>query len=196
MFKLSRSENAFSRRRRTVLRTGGTLAAAGVLVYSVGAVGTPPVDIPALNASVDALLFYESALGIPDQADRKYNTEFFASQARYINWELRLRHPAPGRKLNFRIDATYLDPKGQVKAEHYLDTYYAANWTSSIHSGGYGNDTPGVAWSPGTYRLDVFIAGSPVASDTFTIIPGAGEVTAPDIPPAEKLEIPEDLGEL
>ena len=195
MFKFSRLTKPFSKRRRTLFRAGFAMVA-GLLAHSASVAGPSVVEVPALNATVDELLFYESARGIPAQADRKYNTEFSASQARFINWELRLQHPAPGRKSDFRIDATYLDPKGQVMFENYVDTYFTADWTSSNHSWGYGNDTPGAAWSPGIHRLDIYIAGAKIASGTFTIVSGAGGVAAPDNRPAEKLEIPEDLGEL
>lgn len=171
------------------------LLAVILLTPSIGVAGTLPVNIPSLDATVDKLLFYESDLGIPPQMEREYATEFPRSQARFINWELRLLHPKPGKKISFRLDAAYYKPKESILVEHHLDTFSEADWTYSQHSHGYGNDKPGT-WPLGTYRVDVLFDGKTIVSDTFSVIPDTTISTTPDNPPSGEIDIPDDLGEL
>ena len=151
------------------------------------------------------LVFYESARDQPPMGDRVYRTEFGQSQVRYICWELRMEHPNPGRKVSFRIEAKYYNPNGTLLAEHYIDSYFDTGWSNSNHSSGYGFDKPG-NWVPGTYRVDIYIAGDMVASGTFEVVSDRGVYPPPEkpanrvYPPPEKPDkhndIPDDLGDL
>jgi hypothetical protein len=69
---------------------------------------TPPdADIPLLNARVTTLKFYESGNENVPFEQRVYKQSFASETSRYIRWELRLRHPAPGRHIDFSIIAIY-----------------------------------------------------------------------------------------
>ncbi len=51
-----------------------------------------------LNATVTGLKFYEGGYnGVPYE-ERKYSTVFYQDSARFISYELNLKHPAPGSK--------------------------------------------------------------------------------------------------
>ena len=176
-----------------------------VLMISSAGAGQSPVHIPSLNATVVELVFYESARDQPPMGDRVYRTEFGQSQVRYICWELRMEHPNPGRKVSFRIEAKYYNPNGTLLTEHYIDSYFDTGWSNSNHSSGYGFDKPG-NWVPGTYRVDIYIAGDMVASGTFEVVSDRGVYPPPEkpanrvYPPPEKPDkhndIPDDLGDL
>lgn len=152
----------------------------------------PGQYIPSINASVEGVAFFESARGMVPSKDRIFRSEFPRSQARFINWELRLKHPRPGRKVNFRIQARYYGPSGKLLVEHGTDTYLEPNWYTSNHAFGWGNDQPGT-WAPGTYRVDLFIANAKVASATFRIISGKGQSTTQKKRPDPRTDLPPDL---
>lgn len=176
-----------------------------VLMISSAGASQSPTYIPSLNATAKELVFYESTRDLPPLRDRIYRTEFGQSQVRYVCWELRMEHPDPGRKVPFRIEAKYFNPKGALLTEHYIDSYFDTGWNSSNHSSGYGFDQPG-NWVKGTYRVDIYIAGDMVASGTFEVVSDRGVYPPPENPanrvypppekPDKKIDTSEGLGEL
>ena len=158
--------------------------------------------IPSLNATVEGLFFYESGKGFPHQKDRVYRTEFGQSQTRYVNWEIRLKYPKPGRRIDFAVHHKYFDPQGKMLAEYDNNSYIESNWTSSNHAGGYTAGT----WTAGNYRVELYVAGNKVASGTFEVVSDKGVYPPPEEPanrvypppekPDKKGNIPDDLGEL
>ncbi len=176
-----------------------------VLMISTAGASQSPTHIPSLNATVKELVFYESARDLPPLKDRIYRTEFGQSQVRYVCWELRMEHPAPDRKVPFRIEAKYFNSNGALLTAHYLDSYLGPGWNSSNHSSGYGFEKPG-NWVPGTYRVDIYIAGDMVASGTFEVVSDRGVYPPPEEPanrvypppekPDKKIDTSEGLGEL
>lgn len=163
-----------------------------MLMISPAGAGQPSTHIPSLNATVEGLLFYESARGFPPQKDRIYSTVFDKSQTMFINWELRLKHPKPGRKIEFPIHYKYFNPQGKMVTKYDINSYIEANWTDSNHTNGYNAGT----WAPGTYRVDVYIAGDMVASGTFEVVSDKAEIPNQKEPNKKKIDIPDDLGEL
>jgi len=157
------------------------------------ATGEPPrfPDIQSLQANVSGLLFYESAREIPPLNERAYATEFAQSAARYVSWELRIDHPDPALRLDFRVSATYMDPKGNRLTEHHIDSHIEPGWTSSMHTSGFGYDDPG-QWEIGQYRVDIVIDGRPVTSDFFSIVEEVSESSESE----GSSEFPDDLGKL
>lgn len=149
--------------------------------------------IPALNATVESVLFYECSRDLPPLKDRVYKSSFNASQARFIAWELRLQHPLPAGDHNFRITAKFYDQNGRMIHEQYIDTYIKPTWPNSNHSSGYGGDNPGF-FSPGTYRVELFINNAKVAANSFQVTPAAigtsGDVLGhgPPLKPKSKAE--------
>lgn len=148
--------------------------------------------IPSLNATVREVVFYESAWEILPTKDRVYRVEFSQSQARYIKWELRLKHPKPGKRINFRIQAKYYSPTGKLLVDQGINTYLGSNWSTSWHGFGYGYDKPG-SWALGTYRVDFFIAQSKAASASFRVISGKGRPTTQRKRPDPIINLPPDL---
>lgn len=180
----------------TVLSACCTLATCLLLVPVVSA-GQPQVQIPLLNAEVTGLVFFESSRGITPQKDRVYRTEFPQSLARFINWELRLKHPKLGKKINFEIQAKYYTPMGKLLVNQSLKTFVKADWFNSYHSYGYGNNKPGPdTWPLGTYRVYLFIDGAKVASASFHVLSGNAGKTIKKKRKKKDINIPDDLGEL
>jgi hypothetical protein len=127
---------------------------------------------PAFNPQVTALRFFESGNdGLP--RDQRVYAERFASEtSRYINWELNLEYPAPGRRVDFQITAIYYFSNSAGSWEEFFrqtfDTYVEGDWTSSWHGWSYGYDDPG-NWTIGSYRVDTLFAGQVIASEQFEI---------------------------
>jgi len=125
-------------------------------------------DIPSLNATVTAIKFYEGGTnGIPYN-QRVYSNRFASIQSQFIYWELHLKHPASGRRLDFKIDAVWYKPDGSVSARQTKSTYLEPDWKTSWHVFGSGWEKPG-NWEPGVYRVDLFVDGKIVASSSFEI---------------------------
>ena len=80
-----------------------------------------------------------------------------------------LKYPAPGRKVNFSVDAYCYDSRGKLCFHQKLNSYAKSNWKNSWVTKGWGNRAPGKAWKPGRYRLEVFGDGELVASQGFTV---------------------------
>jgi hypothetical protein len=126
-------------------------------------------DIPLLKAEVTGLRFFESGYDPPDKNQRTYPTEFVNLSSRYINWELNLEFPAPGRRIDFDILAVWYNPDGSVMARQTKASYIESDWTNSYHSYGRGWKEPG-NWIPGTYRVDLLVGDHKIASGSFTVI--------------------------
>ena len=126
------------------------------------------VDIPSLKATVTAVKFYEGGDDGVYHGRRRYSTSFSASPTRYIWWELNLKHPAPGSRLNFKVEAVYYNPDGSEFGRSEKNTYLQKDWISSHHTYGLGWSVPG-KWKPGKYRVDLFIEGQKVACGEFEI---------------------------
>jgi len=161
-----------------------------LITFSASA-GQPTTHISSLNFSVKGLFFYESDKGFPPKKDRIYRTEFNKSKTKYINWELRIKYPKQRRKIKFPIHYKYYNPQGKILTDYNIDSYINAGWNNSHHSGGYK-----MTWTPGTHKVNIYIAGDMVASSTFEVVSGKDETTPPTVKPNNKIEIPDDLGEL
>lgn len=133
-----------------------------------------PVDIPSLQATVSQLNFYEGGYDGVAREKRQYNSSFSSSNSRYIYWELNLDHPAPGRRIDFTVDAVWTAPDGSEFARQTLNSYLLETWSSSYHQIGRGWREPG-NWNPGTYRVDLMVGGEKVASGSFVMTGGDGE---------------------
>jgi hypothetical protein len=151
---------------------------AGGLGYFVPAILTVvKPDIPSLKARVTELLLFESAYDPPPADQRVYAQRFASDTSRYINWELNLEHPAPGRPIDFVITAIWYQDNGTSSWEEIfrqtLDTSIEGEWASSYHNLGYGCDDPVNCWEVGSYRVDLYVAGKMIASAPFQIYSAA-----------------------
>jgi hypothetical protein len=138
---------------------------------TVGDAGTGESS-PPFNPQVQILRFYESGYDVVPREQRVYAERFARETTRYVNWELNLEYPAPGRRVDFQITAVYyFSNSASVWEEfhrHNFDAYVEGKWTSSSHGYGYGFADPG-NWTIGTYRADTLFAGQVIASQQFEI---------------------------
>ncbi len=174
-----------------ILKYWWTFLTCVVMVSQAGA-GQPEPFIPSLNATVESLVFYESDKGFPPKKDRTYNTVFIQSQARFINWELNIKYPNPGKRIEFPIHYKYYNPQGKILTEYDINNYIESNWTNSNHSGGYTTKT----WVTGTYRVDIYIDGAMVTSGRFEVVTGKVEAPNQNELNKKKIDSSDDLGEL
>jgi hypothetical protein len=154
----------------------------------------PDADIPSLNARVTTLRFYESGNEDVPFEQRVYEQSFSSETSRYINWELRLRNPAPGRHIDFSVLAIYYRMNASVWEEIGRatdDTYLEADWMRTNHTDGFGCDDPVGCWEVGSYRVDLYAEGKKIASGQFEIYTLSEPYTpAPTATPTYELDIP------
>ena len=124
--------------------------------------------IPSLQARVTAFRFFESAYHAMPPEQRVYNQRFVRTTSRFIHWELRLEHPAPGRRLPFTIEQFWYGADGRLFSRQRLPRFLDADWIGSEHHHSYGWNEPG-RWPAGAYHVEVYIAGTKVASGSFEI---------------------------
>jgi hypothetical protein len=122
--------------------------------------------IDSFNADVADLKFYETGSESPKQ--RIYSTRFGASSSRFINYDLFLKYPIPGRRIEFETSAVYYNSDGTVLGRRARQASVEAGWSESNHFDGWGAGTPG-SWKTGFYRVDIFVAGKRIASKWFEI---------------------------
>jgi tetratricopeptide (TPR) repeat protein len=147
----------------------GPLVAAllALLCLPVGA-GVPPPSgtIPALDAKVTALRFFEGAYEAPPREQRAYVQRFDPARTRYVHWELTLEHPPQGRRRVFSIQSVWSHPDGRVLARLSMHTAVEAEWTWSYHHASW---QPPAGWAAGTYRVELYVRGLPVAGGAFEV---------------------------
>ena len=111
--------------------------------------------------------FYESGGSIPP-SERVYKNRFSSSNTRYIYWELNLKYPQKGHKVDFEINAIWYRSDGSVLTNQTKKTYIPPNWTGSYHVFGYGSKS-GTWWFPDKYKVELYIEGKKVSSGTFEV---------------------------
>jgi hypothetical protein len=135
---------------------------------------TPPVTspssgIPVPGVKVAPLQFFEGPHDKTlDKSQRVYRFSFDRRSTRSVYWELDLSYPQPNRRIEFKLDAYWYRPDGTELGRQTLDGYVQADWTTSWHTRGWGWVDTG-HWASGTYRVDLYVAGTRVASGTFQI---------------------------
>lgn len=122
------------------------------------------------KARATELLFFESDANSPPYGERTYATRFNRARARYIYYEVSFEYAEPGERIDFALDSRWydLDSGGTVFNEHRMDAWFEPDWTSSVHSTGFGWDRPG-KWKAGQYLVELFVSGQMVISGTFEI---------------------------
>lgn len=132
-------------------------------------------DVSFLNGSVTSIRMFESGRDLTAYERRKYEDTFVASQARYICWELQLAFPRPNSRIEFEIGARYHGSDGKLLFNQTHNSHILADWTTSIHSRGWGSDQPGF-WKPGRYRVDICVNEQVVGSRQFEVTGQAGQL--------------------
>jgi hypothetical protein len=128
-------------------------------------------NIPVLNADFESLKFFESGYdGIPDRSQRVYNNRLTQKETRYINWELNLKHPAPGRRIHLELQfVCKRADTGEIVVNEKVNSYIDSSWISSNHPASWGSKTPGAFWKKGVYALSTYVNGNPVAMRYFGV---------------------------
>jgi tRNA A-37 threonylcarbamoyl transferase component Bud32 len=129
----------------------------------------PAYDISSLKADITDLRFFEGPYTLPDRDERNYTTRFARSEARYINYELNLKFPAPGERRDFQVEAVYYQPDGSELARFTADYHLEADWTTSWHAKGWGWDDPG-KWPTGQYWVELYVDGQLIGTGTFEVV--------------------------
>lgn len=125
--------------------------------------------IRAINGNVKEVVFFESGFDPPDKKDRVYRKNFSRTQTRFINWELRCELPAPGRRIDFAIEAIWYSGDNEIW-RHRTNSYVLADWTESWHNYSFGwKEVSNNTWKAGNYRVDFYADGEKIASGTFSI---------------------------
>ncbi len=125
------------------------------------------ISIPGIK--IAPVQFFEGPHDLTLQkSQRVYRTHFDRSTTRSIYWELDLRFPAPGRRIDFQVDAIWYNPDGSELRRQTLSAYVMPTWASSWHTLGYGWVDAG-HWPLGTYRVDLLFKGVPISSGSFQI---------------------------
>jgi hypothetical protein len=125
--------------------------------------------LPVPGATVTVLKFFEGPRNpTPEKSDRVYRTDFDRNNTRSIYWELNLAYPAPGQRIDFKLDAIWYRSDGSELFRQSIQAYAMPTWKNSWHTIGYGFEGPG-KWTPGQYRVDLFCRGARIASSSFSI---------------------------
>jgi len=103
------------------------------------------------NIEVTKLLIFESGLPFTQANQRDYRSMFNKSEVRNIVWELHLKYPLPGKKINYKITAIWWKPDGSVLKCKNTESYIDADWTSSWVVDGLGDED----WEIGTYTVEL-----------------------------------------
>ncbi|MGA9773346.1 MAG: zinc ribbon domain-containing protein [Blastocatellia bacterium] len=122
--------------------------------------------IDSLNADVTDLKFYEGGSEPPPQ--KRYSTRFSSASSRSIYYDLFLKYPIPGRRVEFETIAVYYNSDGTVLGRKTRQASIDASWNASNHFDGWGTVTAG-SWKTGFYRVDIFVAGKRIASKWFEV---------------------------
>ncbi|MGO8788136.1 MAG: PEGA domain-containing protein [Terriglobia bacterium] len=131
------------------------------------AVATPGIPIPGVK--VGTVQFFEGPHDVTlDKSQRVYRYSFDRSSARSIFWELDLTYPAPGRRVDFKIDAIWYKGDGSELDRQSFAAHVNPDWKDSYHTFGYGYADPG-HWPAGSYRVDLYYQNMQIGSGTFQI---------------------------
>jgi hypothetical protein len=125
-------------------------------------------DAPA-KKDVVSLHFFESGYDSVTQKRRIYKDEFAASDTRFINWELSMQHPAPGKMVEYELEAVWRKADGTIITRPTQSTLIEPEWKNPFVTGSWGNSDAGKFWQPGIYQVDIYIGGEKVAGGSFKV---------------------------
>ncbi len=121
---------------------------------------------------VTSLKFFESGYDLIPYKQRIYQTRFEQEKTRYINWQLNLKHPRPGERIDCEINWVWKKSDGSVYTRETSKRYMDAKWGQPWISDSWGNREPGVAWKAGKYTLELFIDRRKIAEGAIEVHSG------------------------
>jgi hypothetical protein len=124
---------------------------------------------PVPGGSFKELKFFESGQTPPPLGGRTYLAQFNHRSSRFINWELHITSPPVTSRVNFTVYSTWYNQIGTVFANETVNTFANPTWTETVVNSGRGWQRAGM-WRRGTYRVDLYVNGSRIASGSFTIL--------------------------
>lgn len=143
-----------------------------------------PRFIRSINAEISEIKFYEfrckllplipSFLNpsmIPPIEERNYK-HTFSKNTKCIFWEMKLKYPNPNQQIDYQVEWIQYNHNGTEVMRSTLSAYILRNWTSSwITHGSYKKASAFSygEWEIGKYRVDFYVDGEKVASETFEI---------------------------
>lgn len=165
-------------RYRTECRHGERVV--GVRSFKVVAPPEEAVDIPALNATVTGMKFFEAGARMPPASDRLFAERFSVATTRFVYFQLELAHRPPGRELSVTIDCTYWAPDNTKFYESHPEITVQPEWRNSRYAHGSGWSEQG-RWKSGRYRVECEREGRLLASSSFEIVaPSFGRIPVLD----------------
>lgn len=175
--RLAEVQRAATARARSEAEAAAAAAAAEAATAAAEATATARAeammhraDIPAIDASIVSLRFFEKA---PDEVvgegRRQFSRTFPLARTRGVFWELSLTHPPAGQRRHFKIHSVCLRPDGEIFAEGDLNSYVEENWGKSTHLYGWGFPDPGKWPQAGAYTVQLFVDGRKVATGSFSL---------------------------
>ncbi len=123
-------------------------------------------EIKKLNAKVDSIKFYEGSTEGTLKDSRAYSNTF-TTASRFVYWELNLSHPTRSYRDSFQIQHVWYKDN-QEWARGTLNTFLEPTWGTSYHNDGRGWPES-YKWSPGDYRVELFVDAEKITYGTFTI---------------------------
>lgn len=123
-------------------------------------------EIKKINAKVDSIKFFEGGSDGTARNLRSYSN-IFTTASRFVYWELNLTHPTRASKTNFEVQHIWYKDN-QEWARGTLNTFLEPTWGSSYHNDGRGWPEA-YKWTPGSYRVELFVDGEKITYGTFTI---------------------------
>lgn len=129
--------------------------------------------ISSIRAKVTGIRFFEGGYEGVAIGSRTFATRFARKKTRYVYWELGLEsdYVVIGfEPRHFAIEAVWFDPYGQEVFRSTKKSYIQSEWKNSFHTSGYGwRDISSANWSPGTYRVDLYLDDRKIAGGEFVI---------------------------
>lgn len=123
--------------------------------------------LPAVKNAV--LACFESGPGVPAPELRAYESIFYSSSTRFINWDLYIEFEAPlAYALDLPLKVVYYRADGSIHAVQNLMASMQAGWVWYRTANGWGSQKAGT-WMPGNYNFSVSIGGTPIAGASFTV---------------------------
>jgi hypothetical protein len=116
-----------------------------------------------------SMRFFESGQASLPYSERQYQDEFAASGVRFINWELIVEHPSPGREINYKVEAFWKNRNGSVFNRQTVQTGMGPNWQLGYTTCSLGDNASG-AWLPGSYSVELRAGGKKIGEGYFKVV--------------------------